>query len=262
MWVLAQPGESFPPQGLDLYNSADGIHWSQVWNNGPTRYEYLPTVWEFGGKLWMYVDDGKFARTGYVFRSDDGSDWKLVTDKPPFGSQSNATVSVFNGRMFFFSNRSYTNGELGAVWSSVDGSNWVPETRSYSQGYYHTASFVLGNRLFGLAQSFQPYRFASFSSGDGEEWIPAGGETEGELTAQVGVLHGGRVLLIGGWVSGTGLNFWESRDGSHWKKAGSLPAGVGGRPFAVEFQGNVWLFGQNAPGNSPGYTKIGAWRSR
>ena len=74
----------------DLWNSTDGVHWSQVSDDTP-----------YDGYSEMVVyEDWLFAVKESVWVSDDGERWTKILDKTPFGMTGYGELIVYKGKMW------------------------------------------------------------------------------------------------------------------------------------------------------------------
>lgn len=207
MWVVGGDNARGPYQ-TDIWKSPDGVNWSLVTAVAPWPERALHLVAVFDNSLWVMGgqqnspaqaaflagEAGKYETGGAethlkdVWRSNDGSEWTLVTDDAPWAPRgmitgSNGGVAVHNNRMWILGGgyvgpqgvtlsslkydlkaqprmkeRLYYND----VWSSGDGATWVRhlEHAPWCPRSYHDVA-VFASRLwviggqYGVAQSEQ-----------------------------------------------------------------------------------------------------------
>jgi hypothetical protein len=138
----------------DIWNSSDGINWTQVQTQGPswTKHGAIGGSVEFNGKMWI-LGGGTYwtPNTGEelhndVWSSADGVHWTQNLASAPWAARKYHSVAVFDGRMWVMGGSNL--GDRKDVWYSNDGVNWT-ELAGTPWLERHAASlFVYNNALW------------------------------------------------------------------------------------------------------------------
>ena len=143
IWVMG--GQTLPPYGPgpeifynDVWNTIDGISWTQVATEGPMwspRGQIGNNV-VFNGRMWIlgggtYNTPDQPIRNYYndVWSSADGIHWEKHLDNAPWHPRQYHEVAVWDNKMWVMEGWDGT-GNRKDVWYSDDGVNWteVPNT--------------------------------------------------------------------------------------------------------------------------------------
>jgi hypothetical protein len=232
----------------DLWNSADGVTWTQVLAETP--YDGYSEMVVFQDKLW--------AIKGSVWNSSDGVHWTQVLDKTPFGARGYGECVVFQDKIW----------QLGSghdVWNTSDGVNWTCVGKGLPFGSrWASAVAAYDGKLWlcgGCIQTpndppeksypkFTTYNDV-WSSPDGLNWTRV---TEHAPWAErmwfVAREYAGRLWIIGGFSNRESMNFaesWYSADGITWTKATSEPMWSGRHePTIYVHEGSLWVVAGNS----------------
>lgn len=165
LWVIG--GQTVPglaPEAehmyRDVWNSEDGVHWSQVEIKEPAWPQrgmiggsavFNDRIWILGGGT--YETPSKPSRIFYndVWSSADGQTWMQHTAAAPWHARQYHDVAVFDDRMWVMEGYHKDGGNRKDVWYSEDGTDWteVPNTPWAPR---HAASvFVHDNALWMVA---------------------------------------------------------------------------------------------------------------
>ena len=145
----------------DIWRSQDGINWVRVVENAPWTARTNFNLFEFNNKLWIMGTGIKLAPSEFyvddIWNSDDGINWTLVTDNPPWSTRFGSAVHVFNNEVYLIGGHTETNWHLNQdVWKSSDGISWQniseisdatlgnPQTRD---GIYEHDIISINNKL-------------------------------------------------------------------------------------------------------------------
>ncbi len=122
-WVIG--GET--PTGLatDVWNSLDGVSWTQVATTVPfANYTYYKSI-VFNNKI--YVVGGRSSANSSVFAkawsTTDGVTWTTTT--LPFRERQNPTLGMINGKLYVIGGVEI-GGAKSDVWSTANGVSWTP----------------------------------------------------------------------------------------------------------------------------------------
>ena len=232
----------------DLWNSADGVTWTEVLKETP--YDGYSEMVVYQDKLW--------AIKGSVWNSADGVTWTQVLAKTPFGVRGYGECVVFDGKIW----------QLGSgkdVWNTLDGVTWTCVTDSTPFGNRWAAAVAAYAGKLWLCGGSSPeasdppeksYPKSTthndvWSSPDGVTWTRV---VEHAPWAQrmwfVSREYAGRLWIIGGFSNREGLNLaesWYSTDGVAWTAVKSDPMWSGRHePTVYVHDGSLWLVAGNA----------------
>jgi len=164
IWVIG--GQTLPQYApakevfyRDIWNTTDGIHWTQIMPKEP----YWPVRGMIGGnvvfkdRIWIlgggtYDTPKTPTRKFYndVWSSPDGVHWKRHVEYAPWQARQYHEVAAFDNRMWVMEGYD-GKGNRKDVWYSTDGTNWheLPNTPWKPR---HAASvFVFDNALWMVA---------------------------------------------------------------------------------------------------------------
>ncbi|OGI17454.1 MAG: hypothetical protein A2Z52_00055 [Candidatus Moranbacteria bacterium RBG_19FT_COMBO_42_6] len=238
IWVMGGPATS------DIWSSADGVSWTQEITSSPIwgpRGDAIVLVHTDPAdgveKLWLMGGNSTTSTASYgdVWKSANGKDWQLVTNKawpkqigdPSSITDANGRVRrqfsgfVFQGKMWIMGGwgGSGTSNYYNDVWSSSDGSTW----QKVSGG---------GN--------WQPY--------DGSRWAPRSNHETivyDDGTGEKMWIMGGRSSVV---ANGSDLalknDVWWSSDGSTWTKKNDVADWSVRRGItSVVLNNRIWVLG-------------------
>jgi len=248
LWVIG--GWSGGSVFSDVWNSPDGINWTQTNASAPFGPRAAPTGLVFddgsGSKMWLLGGTDLSSNFfGDVWKSTDGITWTQATASG-FPVRTAHTSVVFNGKMWVIAGGySYGVGGLARndVFSSPDGVTWTQATANaaFSARSAHQ-SVVFNNKMWvigGSNASGSTWYNDVWSSPDGINWTLA--------TASAGftVREGFACQVFNGriWVfSGPNPDVWSSTDGVTWTQV-LTPAPFGNRiyPTSAIFNNEIWL---------------------
>jgi hypothetical protein len=231
----------------DLWNSTDGVNWTQVLDDTP--YDGYAEMAVFQGKLWAIKQS--------VWNSPDGINWTQVLDKTPFGARGYGELVVFKDELW----------QLGSgddIWHSRDGVAWECAGSGMPWGKRMGSAVAVYNGKLWLCgggedkQSDPPEKhYAQFTthsdvwcSDDGVSWTRV---TEHAPWAQrqwfVAREWAGRLWIFGGFSNRNSVNFaeaWYTRDGVHWTELKSEQQwSPRHEPTIYVYEGSLWLAAGN-----------------
>ena len=105
LWIMGGWFDSFSAPPRDVWSSPDGKSWSRTTSEAPWRHSDLPMSVTFRGKMWLMGGwaDGRLkthSASAQVWNSDNGSDWKLVTEKAGWSPRLAAGVAVHDDKLW------------------------------------------------------------------------------------------------------------------------------------------------------------------
>ena len=233
IWIVGAENET--PD--DVWKSSDGVNWECVARAVPWQERGNQMVGVFDGAIWvMGGQAGAAGQTNFVadlkagkpfppappalsdvWRTEDGVQWELVTDKAPWAPRgmitgANGGVAAFEGRMWI----------LGG-------------------GYVGSGGTTLSSLRYDLAE--QPrlksrlYHNDVWSSADGREWVCHLAEGEAPWPARSyhdTAVWDGKLWVLGGHrgiadhreevaTDGNRNDVWYSADGKNWDQLPGTP---------------------------------------
>ena len=168
IWVMG--GQTLPqfapaPERFyrDLWNSADGVEWTQVAPAEPfwPQRGMIGCSAVLGGRMWLLgggtydtPDHPKRLFYNDVWSSADGVNWECHVERAPWAPRQYHEVAVFDDRLWVLEG-SYLAKNRNDVWHSADGVRWteVPDTpwaprHAASVFVHHSALWmVTGNNM-------------------------------------------------------------------------------------------------------------------
>ncbi len=215
MWIVGGDSNQCHYQP-NVWNSSDGVHWTQVATNVPWGNRVLHYTVVFDNKIWVmggptltledcpgYTGSEKYYND--IWNSSDGVHWQQVKPVGPMWSPRGMICGsvVFNGRMWILGGGTYATQQAiyHDVWNSADGIHWT-----------QVASSV----------PWQPVVYLSVA------------------------VYGGRIWILGGDTGDGGHDVngvWSSPDGVHWDSAGNTPWLPRHAASAFAMNGGLWLTG-------------------
>ncbi|MFA6032274.1 MAG: kelch repeat-containing protein [Myxococcota bacterium] len=270
LWVIGgiyQDINLVPLSSNDVWNSADGITWTQVKPNNangfPARDHHTSTVhdgkmWVIGGGVQTDRDNRKLFND--VWYSTDGVGWTQAKpdDTNGFSPREGLSSVEFGGKLWVTAGQ-WEDGQLNDVWFSQDGSSWEAAVEDGAPGFTprtgHT-SVVFDNKIWVIAGYWANGgpRNDVWMSTDGITWEQAKPNDLAGFANRYehsSVVFGGELWVIGGWkydkTAEKFLNFsdvWSSVNGVDWvrRKADDASAFAGrfGHTSAAH-GGNLWV---------------------
>ncbi|MDF1745336.1 MAG: LamG domain-containing protein [Gimesia sp.] len=163
IWVMG--GQSLPQIGggkevfyRDIWNTTDGINWTQVTPQEPFwpqrgmiggNVVFKDRMWILGGGTYDTPQTPQRKYFNDVWSSEDGVKWQSHSKTTPWEPRQYHEVAAFDGRMWVL--EGYARGNRNDVWHSDDGVNWyeIPDTPWKPR---HAASvYVFNNALWMVA---------------------------------------------------------------------------------------------------------------
>jgi hypothetical protein len=160
---------------------------------------------------------------GDVWASEDGTDWKCLTEKAPWSERFAHGLVSLDGTLYLMGG---FDGELrNDVWKSADGADWelVTESAGWSPRS-HFQALVHNGAIFVMGGKGMPERYADvWTSTDGAEWELLNANAWPARSHFGAVSHNGEIVILGGGYYSFQLNYhfyhrdtWSSPDGKEW----------------------------------------------
>jgi hypothetical protein len=146
----------------DVWNSSDGISWTQVTAHAPwvPRGLFQGSV-EFNGRMWL-IGGGTYERPDYptrlyyndVWSSTDGINWTEATAAAPWAGREYHSLGVFDNKMWVMVGyNGNIGGNLGDVWYSSDGASWTQQASIPGLVRHAATLFVYNDHMYLVAGS-------------------------------------------------------------------------------------------------------------
>lgn len=248
----------------DVWNTEDGVTWTQVLANNPTPAatqfpgRCSPSLLVFDGKMWLLGgDDSRFHQTNDVWSSSDGVTWTKVANAewPP---RVNQGALVYGGKMWIMGgygqNAQGYATNLQDVWSSPNGITWTQATaqaqwtkrRSFVSLVFNDGTgekmWILGGMGGGIAMP--TFDDEAWTSSDGVTWTMK--SADNGLYARntaTGVVFANRMFVMGGLVEAHNI-VSSSTDGINWTEVTpdvEWPARM--ESTSVVYKNKMWVMG-------------------
>ncbi len=144
----------------DVWSSVDGINWireveSAPWGkrgiiHGSVVFENEMYIMGGGSKNWnipttIYND---------VWKTKNGVDWELVTDKAPWNPRIHLTISTFDNKIWLIDGTTAEENLTNEVWFSEDGRNWTQQNSLTKFPLTHASTVFSHNGSLYLSAGF------------------------------------------------------------------------------------------------------------
>ncbi|NKB68307.1 MAG: hypothetical protein GKR89_14690 [Candidatus Latescibacteria bacterium] len=231
----------------DLWNSADGITWTQISDSTP--YDGYSELVVYQDKLW--------AVKGSVWNSADGIHWTQVLEKTPFAQTGYGELLVHDDKM-------WQVGPGSQIWHSSDGVEWTCVTDGAPYGdrgaaavtHYNGRFWVLGGRI--ESRNDPPEKGYDTMTTYNDVWSSPDGINWTCVLEQapwiprmwfIASPYAGRLWIIGGYDNVNYKNFsevWYTEDGVEWNEFVSEPVfAPRHEPTVYIFDGSLWVVAGN-----------------
>ncbi len=191
---------------------------------------YKNSLWVMGGLDGNSVTKGKMVEYwkaphfSDVWKSNDGSNWELITNKAPWGKRRSLPIVVFKDKIWLIGGYQQGVGTKGDIWSTTNGKDWklVSELASFGAREGHTVT-VFNNKLWLIGgvnfDKHITYNDIWYSE-DGLIWKPA--VTSAPFSVRYDhstVVFQNKLWLMGGLDFGEKIShdIWTSSDGHVWE---------------------------------------------
>jgi hypothetical protein len=201
----------------------------------------------------LYIIGGQASSfNNRLYRSNDGTNWEIVTDNAPYGQKNHATGLVYDGKMWILGGKPDNNiaSATNDVWSSSDGVNWTQVTASaaWPERSEH-ASFVFDNKMW--ITGGRHYDGADINYND--VWSSSNGINWTQETASAGwsarwglksAVYDGKMWISGGFDSARKNDVWSSSNGINWTQE-TASAGWSARHYhgMIAMNSSLWVYG-------------------
>jgi hypothetical protein len=265
MWVIG--GNNCSTNVNDVWNSADGITWTQATSTAGFRGRNCSSL-VFNNQMWViggWIDASPYALND-VWNTSDGITWTQVTPTAAFSGRADHASVVFNNKMWIIGGNNGSTA-FSDVWYSSDGVTWTLATSVAAFGgrsaghtcmVYDNKMWVIGGTNgIGCPRNGQYFNDVWYSS-DGVTWTQATGAAPFSGRAgHTSVVYDNKMWIIGGtndFYGCGGGNFyndaWYTTDGISWSQI-TLAAAFSARYVhtSVVLNNKIWVI---AGGDSGG----------
>jgi hypothetical protein len=193
---------------------------------------YNNNFWLFGGWEYNYETD-TYSSKSNIWKSEDGVEWVLVNENPPFSHYS--SYFVFNNRMMVYIDDSVFISQNGITWDKhALNPKFCPESRYtvFKNKAYVFNYNMIGESTDGINWTYSPTDIST----DPTRYLPAFVSSEERL-----------------WLyGGTGFNdVWTSTDGLHWEKLLDHAPWANRHWFNYTyFDNKIWMIAGNLDDNN------------
>lgn len=260
----------------EVYYSADGINWRfSTAKENPWQGRQDHGLVVFNNKMWLLggtifkENTHPGASINDIWASENGVDWKLISENAPWAKRSFAKCVVFNNNLWLIGGYPYftnDNGCFNDVWSSNDGENWTLETDNAPWPANFNKIIVYDNKLWSVNEVKTWEGITAnevWNSGNGRDWVQITDSIPFNplLHSFETVVFDSRIWILGGSYKGDdgythpSNSAWYSTNGKDWQLANSecLPEPIEPNSVFV-FQDKIWQIeytsGKNRISNS------------
>ncbi len=192
---------------------------------------YNNKMWILGG--WF---NSQSAPPRDVWSSEDGKDWKLVTEKAPWIHSDLPMSIAFKNKMWmmggWYNGRLEGHSSSNAVWSSKDGSNWEEVGKAQWSPRIAAALVEFKGKMWILG-GIENYYFGTKESAKNDVWYSSDGKKWVQATASApwaarayhhAAVLNGRIYIMGGGNYLPASEYkarndvWSSEDGVNWRQ--------------------------------------------
>jgi len=241
------------PHFSDVWNSEDGINWTQVAKESPWGDRRSIQVVDFKGKMWLMGGWGpEVGCRNDIWSSEDGVNWTKETEYAAWPAREGHQLIVFQDKMWLMGGVRYdTHQLLNDVWYSEDGLNWVEATKNAGWSpRWDDAVAVFNNKLWltGGMEFGNKILNDVWYSEDGVNWVEATKNAPWASRQGHGMVdYKGKLWVVNRLdvLSQGGKNdVWYSENGIDWQKTENDPAWTGREDLGVVvFKDKIWILG-------------------
>ena len=181
MWIIG--GTDDTARCNDVWSSADGVNWVLEKDHAAFPARDRHSVVAFDNALWLFggtaTPPAVSVSVGLqdAWKSTNGRDWTPLPT-PQFTARLEQAAAVLNGRIYMTggwdSTDYFRRTPLNDVWSTTDGTNWVPETPAAPFSGRGSATLLTHDSKLYLIGGFSIRRTHDvWRSSDGAHWSAA-----------------------------------------------------------------------------------------
>lgn len=240
------------PHFNDIWNTDDGIAWTQVATSSAWVPRRSMSVVLFNGKLWMFGGWSPIAGyTNDIWTSNDGINWTQVVKNADWPAREGQLAEVFQNKVWLIGGVNYDDRQTkNDVWYSENGIDWTRVENIPWQPRWDHATAVFNGKLFlagGMNLAEETFNDVWMSE-DGLNWTLVTNNAPWEARQGHALeSYKGKLWIIGRLndaESGGANDIWFSDDGTVWKKTAIDPQWAGREDFfSGVFRDKIWVFG-------------------
>ena len=169
IWILG--GQTLPQYApaeerfcADIWNSADGVHWTRVIPEGPHwsprgmiggSAVFQDRMWILGGGTYDTPEHPERRFFNDVWSSPDGVHWTCHTERAPWHPRQYHEVAVWDNKLWVL--EGWNQGNRNDVWCSEDGVHWQELPNTPWKPRHAASVFVFEDALWMVAgNNMQP----------------------------------------------------------------------------------------------------------
>ncbi len=164
MWVLGGTNDFYKNDDTTLFNdiwsSADGREWRRELANAPWSKRAHGKAIVFDGKIWVMGGGKRLPNavpSNDVWCSEDGLNWKLVTEAAAWKPRLWFSSVVYRDHMWVLGGWAEKEGNFGDVWYSKDGQTWTEWKSDITWDKRHEqAAFVFKDKIWIAGGAAEP----------------------------------------------------------------------------------------------------------
>jgi hypothetical protein len=267
--------ETFNAKLLGWAEATDSASWQDRDSHGAVVFK--DKMWLMGGldanKNLIKKGSVEYWKAQYfsdVWTSDNGKDWKLVTNSAPWGKRRSMQLVVFKDKMWVIGGWGPQIGYKNDVWYTEDGIKWVLATEHAAWPAIEGDQVVVFKDKMWLMGGVQYDKRITkndvWYTEDGVKWVQATANAQWAPRWDHSIIvFKDKIWLAGGmdlkdniyndvWYSEDGINWFLATNNAPWQKR----QGHG----SVVFQDKLWVVGRfndvfNKGNNDVWYTDDG-----
>jgi len=233
--------------------------WEEAVANAPWSKRDAQTAVVFDGKIWVMggIEDGEtklpyelHIHKSDVWVSENGKDWKLVTDKADWGKRRAQASVVFKDKIWIIGGWEKESWEhKNDAWYSEDGLNWLISTSSAGWSPRRGHSVVVFNDKIWLIGGVDDKGAKNdvWVSDDGKNWqLVTDSAPWSRRYDQTVTVFENKLWLVGGAQPGLPgeKDIWVSEDGKNWQLLTNNPPWPGRHGHCtLLFKDRIWILG-------------------
>jgi len=249
--------KDFDPELIDWEEATGNALWSKRDSQGAAVYK--DKMWLLGGLNGNdfvikkgVVEYWKAPHYSDVWVSENGNDWKLVTEKAAWGGRRSVQVVDFKNKLWLMGGWGPNVGYKNDIWSSEDGEQWKQEISSAAWPPREGHSIVFfDNKLWligGVRYDKRETKNDVWYSEDGINWTEAisAAPWSPRWDHAVAVFQN-KIWLIGGMDLNDNIfnDVWYSENGVNWVLATNNPGFKERQGHSVVvFKNKLWVIGR------------------
>ncbi len=227
LWVIGGSNDSVPTN--DIWQSSDGINWSEVITtdrfaarSSHTAVSFKNFLWVIGGQVYDTLQ-GANTYLNDVWYSENGVDWFEATSSAAFSGRTDHTTIVFDDKLWVIGGYDEFYKHKSDVWYSEDGRTWTqassltpfPARSMHTSEVFDDKIWVIGGR------DNVGFKNDVWYSTDGNTWTEATPSADFSNRIQHGTVQfDNKLWVFCGFNVDGGVNLerdaWYTENGINW----------------------------------------------